>query len=173
MKRRVAPLLSGWIFTVLASLIGSSPQLHAQELGYRAFGLRGGLGVDPDQFVFGAHLDLGTLAKQVRLQPSFDIGFGDNLTVGTINVDAHYLFTTKGSGKPYAGGGLTIAIANREGGSSEVFGNSDVGAGISLVGGIQWGRPPRRSKAAGRYLFEIRVGVGDVPNFKFLFGINF
>lgn len=174
MTRRTIFLLSRLAFAFLVSILGSASSVRAQELGYRSFGLRGGLSVNPDQFAVGAHLDLGTLAKQIRLQPSFDIGFGDDVTVGTINIDAHYLFKASGSTKPYAGGGVTIALIDVDPGfRDQFFGDSDIEAGVSLVGGVQWGRPQRGSRAAGRYLLEGRLGVGDVPDFKLLFGINF
>jgi hypothetical protein len=40
-----------------------------------------------------------------------------------------------------------------------------VEAGVNLVGGFEWG--PR-----GRYLLELRVGVGDIPDLKITAGIG-
>jgi len=172
MTRRITSLSLTVACGALALLLGNAPPAEAQQLGYRSFGIRGGLSVDPDQLVVGVHLDVGTLAKQVRLQPSFDIGFGDGTTVGTINVDAHYLFRTSGSAKPYAGGGLTIAIFD-SGSFDQGFGETELEAGLSLVGGIQFGRLKSGSRSEGRYLVEGRLGVGNIPSFKLLLGINF
>ena len=66
-----------------------------QELGVRSYGLRGGINMNPDQFNFGAHIDAGSLAPQVRFQPSFELGLGNGVTLASANFDAHYLFTAR------------------------------------------------------------------------------
>jgi len=56
------------------------------------FGVRGGASINPDQFVFGGHLDV--LRKRGLLRPVLpivEIGIGDNLT--TVGVLADLLLT--------------------------------------------------------------------------------
>ena len=88
---------------LLAAGMATSTAL-GQELGIRSYGLRGGINVNPDQFNFGAHVDAGSLASRVRLQPSFELGLGNGVTLASANFDAHYLFTARRF-RPYAGGG--------------------------------------------------------------------
>jgi hypothetical protein len=68
------------------------PVSAQQPLGFRTWGLRGGATVDPDQVHVGAHINAGEFAPRVRFQPSFEVGFGNDLVVGAINLDALYTF---------------------------------------------------------------------------------
>ena len=45
----------------------------------RGWGIRAGLGVDPDQLIVGAHWDLGEIVEHLRLQPNVELGFGDDV----------------------------------------------------------------------------------------------
>jgi hypothetical protein len=51
----------------------------AQDLGPRGWGLRAGAASDPDQVLFGVHVDLGEIVPALRLQPSLEVGAGDDL----------------------------------------------------------------------------------------------
>ena len=144
-----------WVFT---SAVTASAQ---QPLGFRSWGLRGGLTIDPDQVHLGVHINAGEFAPRVRFQPSFEIGLGNDRIVGAINIDALYTFR-KPSWRPYLGGGLGVALIDPKGERGRDF-NTEVG--LNLIGGFEWG--PR-----ARYLLELRVGVGDIPSFKVTAGIG-
>ena len=78
-----------------AAMLGAvslwAPPAHAQEdIGIRRVGIRGGLTVNPDQGHVGLHINAGRFAERVRFQPSFDVGFGSDRIVGTINVDGSF-----------------------------------------------------------------------------------
>jgi hypothetical protein len=148
---------------VFASCISSAA---AQDLGVRSLGIRVGGNINPDQFDVGLHLDAGNFHPKVRFQPSFDFGFGDDTKLIMANLDALYLFSAR-PWRPYLGGGLGISFFDKSGGSG-----FDAGAALNLVGGIEWGKVPRGSRASRRYLFEVRIGVGDAPDLKLLFGFN-
>ena len=155
---------------LLAAGMATSTAL-GQELGIRSYGLRGGINMNPDQFNFGAHVDAGSLASRVRLQPSFELGLGNGVTLASANFDAHYLFTARRF-RPYAGGGLgvnlfdvTSGVGRREGLNIEPV--------LNLVGGLEWGAPRAGSRAFRRYLLEARVGMGDTPELKLVAGISF
>ena len=83
--------------------------------------------------------------------------------VGAINLDALYTFEPR-SWTPYLGGGLGISLVGRD--SRNDGDDFDVGAGLNLFGGFEWGE-------ANKYLLEARVGVGDIPAFKLTVGLNF
>ena len=144
---------------VLLLLTGPRPASAQQPLGFRGWGLRGGVTIDPDQVHVGVHINAGEFVPRVRFQPSFEVGFGNDVVAGAINIDALYTFR-RPSWRPYLGGGLGVGLFDSEG--SDDF---NVEAGLNLVGGFEWG--PR-----GRYLLELRVGIGDIPNVKVTAGIG-
>lgn len=161
MRRRVLSLavIVGTIFCV-------APAAEAQnDIGVRQVGIRGGLTIGPDQVHAGLHVNAGQFAPKVRFQPSFEIGFGSDRVVGTINIDALYTFEPR-SWVPYLGGGLGVSFIHRDSGREAGDGNFDVGAGLNLIGGFEWGE-------ASKYLLEARVGVGGIPDFKLTVGLNF
>ncbi|MGH9337194.1 MAG: hypothetical protein ACRD21_25900, partial [Vicinamibacteria bacterium] len=69
-------------FALSASLISVAPAF-SEELGVRSYGLRGGISANPDQFLFGAHFDAGRLSERIRVQPSFELGFGNGVVLGS------------------------------------------------------------------------------------------
>ncbi len=154
---------SSFVPTLLALgfLLGGSDAALAQAkagLGFKGWGVRGGVTVNPDQFHVGAHINAGTFAPKVRFQPYFDIGFGNNVTVGTVNLDAFYLISAKGW-QPYVGGGLCVAFYDYRR-------HLDVEAGLNLVAGFEWG-------THRKLILEARAGVGDIPDLKVSVGVGF
>jgi hypothetical protein len=149
---------------------GIAPPVYAESIGLRSYGLRGGIAANPDQFYGGLHLDLGRLTERVRLQPSFEVGFGNGVILGAANFDAQYLFSGK-SFRPYAGGGLGLNVFEVTNGQGE-SGGLDIGPALNLVGGVEWGTR-RGLRAVGRYLLEARLGFGDTTELKIAFGVSF
>lgn len=116
-------------------------------------GLRAGLSLSPDDFLVGVHFKTDALSENLRFVPSVEAGFGD-VTMIAGNADLHYVFKTKSKLAPYAGGGLTINWFDNDGGS-------DTEVGGSFLGGIQ---------LTPKMFFEAKLGLGDVPNAKFVVG---
>ena len=56
------------------------------DAGFRGWGPRVGLSLNPDQIHFGAHLDCGHFARHIRLQPNLELGFGDDVKLFTANI---------------------------------------------------------------------------------------
>jgi hypothetical protein len=123
------------------------------------FGLRGGFSLDPDDFLIGAHYRTAPIADDLYFVPSAEVGFGD-ITMVAFNADLHYLFETDSKLKPYLGAGMTINWFDTEGNSQ-----TEVGGGI--LGGILLGETDH-----GRLFFEVKLGLGDVPDAKFIVGWN-
>jgi hypothetical protein len=155
----------------IAVLLFAAPPLAAQDLGFRGWGLRAGAASDPDQFLIGVHLDLGDIVENLRLQPSFEAGAGDDATTLQALVPVHYRFPVGGSVTPYAGGGVLLALldfddeAGRGRGrdDDEDFDIAPVG-----VGGLEW------SLAGGQeLLLELQVGGGDAFDAKVMVGWTF
>ena len=143
--------------------VGARAQAQA-SLGFRGWGPRAGVSIDPDQFVFGAHINAGQFAPRVRFQPSFELGLGNDRTVGAIHLDALYQLRARGW-QPYVGGGLGVALidVNSPNGRGDDF-NAE--AGLNLVAGFEWG-------TQRVFLLEVRAGVGDIPSLKIIAGLGF
>lgn len=130
------------------------------------WGPRMGLTIDPDQVHFGAHVDAGYLADQLRFQPNFEMGIGNDMTLAAFNFDMLYLFNSRmDTWRPYAGGGAGANIVNHDNNRGN---DSDLEAGLNLVGGIE-----RGLSSGGRFLAELRLGLLDTPDLKWTVGWTF
>lgn len=151
------------VISLFVLAVGARAQGQA-SLGFRGWGLRAGVSIDPDQFHFGAHVNAGQFAPRVRFQPSFELGLGNDRTVGAINLDALYQIRARGW-QPYLGGGLGIALIDVD--SPHRRGDDfNAEAGLNLVAGFEWG-------TQRFFLLEIRAGVGDIPGLKITAGLGF
>ena len=71
------------------------------------FGIRGGLSGGPDQFFVGGHVESADLGHRTTFRPNFEAGFGDAVTLMTINLELVHWMPLKGSAwQAYAGGGV-------------------------------------------------------------------
>lgn len=123
-------------------------------------GGRVGVTLDPDQVHLGIHLDLGELAERVRVQPSVEIGFGNDITLVAVNPEVVYLFAKKDKWTPYGGGGIGLNIVNRDFPSAGQD-NTELEVGLNLIAGIE-----TLVSSSTRLFFEGKFGVGDSPDFK-------
>jgi hypothetical protein len=129
------------------------------------WGLHGGFSSNPDQFVVGPHMNLAAVGERVYIVPSGEVGFGDHVSTIAFNGDVQYRFAVRKSKvHPYAGGGLTLLLANPDG-----PGGSSTNLGVMALGGIFFG------EMNGRPMFvDAKLGLTDeVPDWKFQFGFNF
>jgi len=148
-----------------------STKLEAQDpdrTGFRGWGPRIGFTVDPDQIHFGAHVDFGNFADRVRFQPNFELGFGDDLTLGSINGDIHYRFREDWDvWTPYLGGGLGLVFWSWDDGHPN-HDDTEFDLGASVIGGIE------RGLASGdRFFIETKLGLIDAPDLKIQVGWTF
>lgn len=147
-------------FAILALTV-SAAALGADS-GFQSWGPRVGFADDPDQFIAGIHLDMGEVASHVRWQPSFEVGFGDDVTSLSGNVLFAYYFGKQSGFTPYAGGQLAVVYfdADRGDGGTEF--------GFDAVGGVE-----TRVGSRVRMLFELQIGFGDIHDAKILAGWKF
>jgi hypothetical protein len=163
---------------LLTSLVGAAsilamcalaPAAYAQEeMGFFGYGARLGGSVDPDQLTVGGYVKLGKMTQMFSFRPSVDLGFGDNLFTVAGNVDAQVDFVDiEGTYKPFVGGGLGLIYYNAEGdyGGGD---DSDTEIGVNLYGGVE-----RAFGSYNRGYAEFRIGIDDLPDFKFTFGYGF
>ena len=121
---------------------------------FAAGGLHAGMALDPDDFLVGLHFSK-PMEDQLTLVPSVEAGFGDATMIAG-NLDLHYQLNTSSKLSPYLGGGVTLNWFDFDGGSETDFGGSFL-AGITL---------------SPKIYFESKVGLGDVPDWKFYIGWN-
>jgi hypothetical protein len=157
---------SGWTALLLA-LLAAAPAA-AQDVAFRGWGVRAGVSDDPDQFVAGVQANFGEIVPNLRLQPNFEVGVGDDHTIFSAGVPVHYRFPVE-SLTLYGGGGLVLAWVDRDL-PRDAFGEDDDSEfviGPLAVGGIEW--PVGESE-----LFtELSLSGGDLPNLKLVLGWMF
>lgn len=159
-------------FLLVMSLLAAAGALPAaaQDLGPRGWGLRAGASSDPDQVLFGAHVDLGEVIDRLRVQPSVELGIGDDAVTLQGLVPVHYRFATGGEWTPYAGGGVLLALVDYGDEHPDRSRRDEEELVIApvAVGGLEWAR------AGGRdLLFELQLGGGDAFDAKVVVGLTF
>jgi hypothetical protein len=156
------------LFPLVLLLLVVPAAVNAEPIG-NAFGPRIGISTDPDQLVLGGQLDLGEIAPDVTLTPNLELGIGDDFTVFALNGDLHYHFLIQGSPwRPYVGGGLGINFISFDAPAGFQGDDSEVEIGANLIAGAI---VPTRS--GSRFFTELKFGLGDIPEFKWLVGWNF
>lgn len=121
--------------------------------------VRGGMNVNPDQVYVGGQYEWGPLGQQVWLQPSADVGFGNDATLIALNFDAVYRrpLGKKPVWTAYGGGGPALNFYR-------LLGYNATEAGVSLVGGLL--------HHTG-LMTEFRVGFLESPEFRVGIGYAF
>lgn len=159
--RRLGSVLLCCAIGVLS--VASSSADEAQRGPRNGYGIRAGGGFTPDQFVVGAQFLLGEKLRVLRLAPSFDLGFGDNVTTYIANVDFLLHSSLPGSrSQIYLGLGPALVVWDHK------DTGADTEVGLSFVGGTRLATSGRTN-----YNVEARFGVGDAPDFRILLGIMF
>jgi hypothetical protein len=140
------------------------------DMGFMGAGVRAGFRLDPDQFLVGGQLDLGEFTTNLRFMPNASIGFGDYLTLISINPEVHYLFKDAPIADGtwfYAGGGLDLLYAKIDN-VPEPFDDSDTTLGFSITGGIE-----RQMSDSQSLMGEIRMVFEDDSFFEIVGAWNF
>lgn len=133
----------------------------AQDLAFRGWGLRAGVSDNPDQFVVGAQFNFGEVYRDVRFQPSVDLGFGDDRKILSANLPVFYRYPASRALTLYGGGGLTLGYIDSD------HEGSDFDISPLLAGGLEWPVAP------GRLSLELSVAGGNLPAAKLMVGWMF
>jgi hypothetical protein len=136
------------------------------------FGVRGGFGLDPNQFVVGAQFSLGKALHLFRVVPSVDLGLGGGKTTVAFNMDfllrlmakdiSLGLYAGAGPTVMYMGAGPTVMYKDHK----DADGDWDLGLSTVLGGQL----PLSRKFATN---IEARFGIGSIPDFRLILGIIF
>jgi hypothetical protein len=142
----------------LALVVVFSSPAFAQLKG----GVRAGVSGGPTQFVIGGHVETKEIVDRLTFRPSVELGFGDNATLVGINIEfAYWLPTKTDPWRFYLGAGPAAMIAHV---SVPGFSDTQFGGGFNFLGGV--------AHSSGLFV-EIKGGVADSPDFKFLVGYQF
>lgn len=145
-------------------LLAGTPSF-SQDLGFRGWGVRGGLSDNPDQVVVGVQADLGEFIPRLSFRPHLDLGLGDDTTVIALGVPVLYRLPIEGSFTLYGGGGLIVGLIDEDdedGGLRRGDDGNEVDISPLLAGGIEW--PIGR----GDLGIELNAAGGDLPRVKLL-----
>ena len=122
---------------------------------FAGLGFHAGASLDPDDFIAGIRFKTHPIAESIYIVPNVEVGFGD-ITMIAGNLDGHYKFKTSSKYAPYVGAGLTLNWFDFEDEGELEFGGS-------ILGGLM---------ITPKWFFEMKVGLGDVPDFKFVVGFE-
>ena len=140
-------------------LIASIPAAAQENAGVRI-----GVSGDPDQFVFGGHLETSPLLERLVFRPNAEIGVGSDLLVIALNFEFAYKIPIDGkSWAPYFGGGPALNVIDHSNGRPGRD-ETDVEGGFNIMIGVE-----HQDGLFG----EFKVGALDSPDFKLLVGYSF
>jgi hypothetical protein len=90
-----------------------NPEGFRRAVGRAIFGIRGGVGFDPELIYMGAHAQVGPLISNVWLRPNYEFGFGEVTKINSFALDLVYF----------------LPVVAREGRNPDNVWNFYVGAG--------------------------------------------
>ena len=123
-------------------------------------GLRAGASVDPDQFYFGGHAELGPVVERLWFRPNLEVGVGSDITVFAFNGELAYFFPLRNSDwSVYPGGGPGLNIVRFDRGPNDD--DTDAQGGFNFLVGLAHNEG---------FFGELKLGVIDSPEFKIGFG---
>jgi hypothetical protein len=141
----------------VALLLAAPPPAQAQ-IG-AGFGVRAGVGADPDQFHFGAHYDTGRLIDRLSFRPNVEVGVGDDVTTVAVNFEfAYWLPVRRRTWGVYVGGGPALVVYSHD---DQHDGDTDTEPGFNLLIGL--------AHVQG-FFAEAKLGLIDSPEAKFTVG---
>lgn len=126
-----------------------------------SIGFSGGPSIDPNQVYAGVYWESPDIGGRFRLRPGIDGGFGDNVRLGTVNIDLLAKFPLGTSGwSLLQGGGPTISIVNYTGIYEDA--PREIHAGGSYLFGFQHdnGFFTEFRVGGGSYVPGLKIGVG-------------
>jgi len=145
----------------LVALLAFSQEAAAQQavpvLGSAHWGVRGGIGAEPDQGVFGVHLESAPLLTGLTFKPNVEVGIGDDDDSLDVNMEfAYHMPFQKTDWAVYIGGGPAAIFAFET--------EPNLRSGIALMVGLEKGK---------KWMFEVKVGDGSSSRLKLTAGYNF
>ncbi len=129
-------------------------------------GIRVGVSDDPNQFVFGGHIERSPVLDRLVFRPNLEIGLGNDLVLIALNFEFAYKIPLEGHPwTAYVGAGPALNILSfRDNDGGRGRDGTDVEGGFNILLGVEHDE--------GLYT-EFKIGAGDSPDLKFLVGYSF
>ena len=160
---------------VPASVRQAEQETESAARRFRA-GVDGGIGLDPESIMFGAHGTFGPLFRRgIDFRPGIEFGVGELTTQFGINLDVLYALpgTVAARWTPYVGAGPNFALSHRDfetgDGLGEArnrfdFSDTDFEGGVNFIAGV---------RSRGGMTMEMRATAYGVTNVRLLLGYTF
>ena len=144
------------VFTACFSVLAPMAARAQSSIGFT-----GGGSIDPEQVYAGVYWESPTLGGSFRLRPGIDGGFGDNMKLGTINIDLIAKFPLGQSGWSLIQGGGPVITITRFTGEFEDY-DQELHAGGSYLFGFQHDKGffTEFRVGGGNYVPQLKMGVG-------------
>ena len=128
-------------------------------------GFRAGASVDPDQFYFGGHLELGPVVEQLWFRPNIEVGIGNNRTLVALNGEfAYWLGFPRNEWSLYVGAGPAVNIIRFDQDNFPRRDNTEVEGGFNILLGLAHD---------DGFFGELKVGALNSPEVKIGIGYTF
>jgi len=147
-----------------------------EAVGRATYGVRGGIGLDPELIYLGAQAQVGPIFRNLWFRPNFEAGFGELTTLVAANFEVVYFLpilarsagaTRQDVWSVYLGGGPVAQLSHRNLEEEEVqidFGDWDYETGLNIVFGV--------SRRSGLFT-EVKAGAYGSPSLRVIVGYNF
>ena len=140
--------------------------LASSSAAQEQVGVRVGVSGDPDQFVFGGHIETAPLLERLVFRPNAEIGIGNDLVLIAFNLEFAYKIPLDDN--PWtvylgAGPALNILSFNDDGGRRGRD-DTDVEGGFNILLGAEH---------SGGLFAELKIGASNSPDLKLMIGYSF
>jgi hypothetical protein len=159
---RLLPLLL--VLTIFAAPALAQDSASSAD-GTSPWGLRVGLGSDPDQLIGGVNFLETKIADNVFLWPNAELGVGDDYLILSGTAPFFYRFETSTGLRPYAGGGVSIGIVRFDGPRES---DTSTEIALQLTGGVIF-----QLKGGTEMFGELNLSSGDLRDISAMIGWRF
>ena len=127
-------------------------------------GIRVGISGDPDQFVFGGHIETAPLLERLVFRPNAEIGIGDDLVLIAFNLEFAYKMPLDDNPwTAYVGAGPALNIYSFSGDRGRGRDGTSAEGGFNILVGAE--------HDDGLFT-EFKIGASDSPDLKFMIGYS-
>jgi len=138
----------------------------SSSLAQEQVGIRVGISGDPDQFVFGGHIETAPLLERLVFRPNAEIGIGSDLVLMAFNLEFAYKIPLEDNPwTVYVGAGPALNILSfSDDGGRRGRDDTEVEGGFNILVGAE--------HSDGLFT-EFKIGVSDSPDLKLMIGYSF